>query len=339
MADTPEAHHRVADVAERALIARIRARLGASPAWLTVGIGDDAAVVEPARNVLEVITTDACVEGVHFDRRFVPPDAVGARAMTMNLSDLAAMGASPRLATLSLLLPAALTVGELDGLVDGVGTSAATHRLTVVGGNLSRSPGPLVVDVTALGTVPRRRVLTRAGARSGDHVFVSGVIGAGRAGLEQLQAHGSDAPESVTTLRYLRPEPRVRLGVLLGRARAASACMDLSDGLADGLEQVAGASGVGMDIDAAALPIAAPAREWFEQTGTDPVMAAVAGGDDYELLFTVSPRRLGRLRHVTALAKGLAVTRIGTVTAGPGVRLRVGDRLVPLPPGFSHFGS
>jgi thiamine-monophosphate kinase len=333
-----DAQRSVADLTERALIARIRERLHAAPPWLVVGMGDDAAVVEPARNALEVITTDACVDGVHVDRTIMPPGAIGARALAMNLSDLAAMGASPRLATLSLLLPPAFAVADLDALVDGVGAMAAAHGLTVVGGNLAQSPGPLVLDVMALGTVGRRRVLTRGGARPGDHVYVSGTVGAARAGLQQLHAGGAPDRESPTMGRYVWPEPRVRLGVLLGKARAASACMDLSDGLADALEQVAEASGVAIEIDTAALPIAPETRAWFEAAGVDPVTAAVAGSDDYELLFTVPPRKHGRLRHVTALEKKVPVTRIGIVKAGAGVRLKVGDRLEPLPPGYSHFG-
>jgi thiamine-monophosphate kinase len=328
----------VADLTERALIARIRDRLRAAPPWVIIGIGDDAAVVEPARNALEVITTDVCVDGVHVDSRFMPPAAIGARALAMNLSDLAAMGAAPRLATLSLLLPEALAVADLDALVEGTAAMATAHGVTVVGGNLSRSPGPLVLDVMALGTVGRRRVLARGGARPGDHVYVSGTVGAARAGLQQLQAGASPDRESAATGRYVWPEPRVRLGVLLGRARAASACMDLSDGLADALEQVAEASGVAIEIDAASLPIAPETRAWFEAAGVESVTAAVAASDDYELLFTVPPRKQGRLRHVTALEKKVPVTRIGTVKAGAGVRLKVGDRLEPLPPGYSHFG-
>src|SRR5262245_9078273 len=153
---------------ERDLIGRIRARLAAPPDWLLVGIGDDAAVVEPAKNRVEVLTVDALVEGVHFDRAFVPADAIGHRALAVTVSDLAASGASPRLALLSLVLPANLPLPDFDGLVDGVATLARRHGVHVVGGNLTRSPGPVIVDVTAIGTVKRRQALTRAGARPGD---------------------------------------------------------------------------------------------------------------------------------------------------------------------------
>ena len=131
-----------------------------------VGPGDDAAVIEPERGALEVITTDAQVEGIHFDRRFVPPDAIGHRALAVNLSDLAAMGASPRAALLSLVLPDTLEVAAIDGLLDGLLRLAARHRVPLVGGNITRSPGPLVVDVTVTGAARPRRVLTAFGRAS-----------------------------------------------------------------------------------------------------------------------------------------------------------------------------
>src|SRR5437762_7808054 len=177
----------ISEYSERELIARIEARLPPAPAWLLVGIGDDAAVVEPERNRAEVLTVDALVEGVHFDRAFVPPDAIGHRALAVNLSDLAAMGAAPRLALLSMALPPALAVDDFDAIAGGIAALAAQHRMHVVGGNLTRSPGPLVVDVTYSGTVTRRQALTRSGARPGDELYVSGTVGAAAAGLAALR--------------------------------------------------------------------------------------------------------------------------------------------------------
>jgi len=331
----------VAAAGEHALIARIRQRLPAPPEWLVVPPGDDAAVVAPVRNAFDVITTDACIEGVHFDRRFVPPDAIGHRALAANLSDLAAMGAEPRYALLSLALPASLPLPDFDAILDGLLSEAVRHHVAIAGGNISSSPGPLVIDVTAVGTVRPRRFMRRDGARPGDVVFVSGAIGAARAGLElrRMAADDSGTDSASLSLRYLRPEARVRLGLQLARRQAATACIDLSDGLADGLRQLAGASGAGFAIDAGALPIDPAARQWFERQGQDPVAAAVAGGDDYELLFTVSPKRLGRLRGVERLVRGLPLTRIGTVTKERGVALRRGTHVEDLPAGHEHFAE
>jgi thiamine-monophosphate kinase len=337
----------VASVGERELIARIRARLPPPPEWLLVGPGDDAAVVQPVRNAFDVITTDASIEGVHFDRRFVPAAAIGHRALAVNLSDLAAMGAEPRWALLSLAMPPDLLVADFDAIVDGVLALAGRHRVTVAGGNISRSPGPLMIDVTASGSVRPRRVLTRSGARPGDAVFVSGSLGAARAGLEMCQMStnpdGTDSAEldadAPLRLRYLWAEPRVRLGLLLGRQQAASACMDLSDGLSDGVSRLAEASSVGIEIDADLVPIDDHARQWFERRGADTTLSAVAGGDDYELLFIVPARRQGRLRGVARLVKDLPLTRIGVVTKERDVVLRRAGRLEALPNGFDHFGT
>lgn len=327
----------VADLTERALIARIQARLPPPPDWLLVGIGDDAAVVSPERNRLEVLTVDSLVEGIHFDRAFTPADAIGHRALAVNLSDVAAMGASPRLAVLSLALPPTLPLADFDAIIDGFARLAARHRVHLVGGNLTRSPGPLVVDVTAVGTVKPRRALLRRGARPGDELYVTGTIGAAAAGLMMLKEKSATSAVEPCVQRYLYPEPRVRTGVIVGRAGAAAACMDLSDGLADAVRQVAEASGVGAAIDAGAIPIDPAARSWFATRGLDPIETAIAGGDDYELLFTVRPRMRGRLRAVERHSP-VPITRIGTCTDDGRLELALADgRVEPVPAGFSHF--
>ena len=326
----------VADFTERELIARIQQKVPPPPAWLLVGIGDDAAVVEPERNRVEVLTVDCLIDGVHFDRRFVPADAIGHRAIAVNLSDLAAMGASPRLALLSLALPADFTIDDFDAMLAGLMSLAAAHRVHVVGGNLTRTPGPLTVDVSVVGTVKRRQALTRAGARPGDDLYVTNSIGTARAALEQLRA----GRPSVHADAYLRPRPRIRTGTLLARNRLASACVDLSDGLADGARQICGASAVGVQLDADALPLLPDVRDWFTSTGRDPAMAALEGGDDYELLFAVRPRHRGRVAAV--LTHGdTPVKRIGVCTDTPVMEIRRqqadGVEVRPLPQGYSHF--
>jgi thiamine-monophosphate kinase len=354
----------VAGCSERELIARVRAHLPPTPPWVLVGIGDDAAVVEPERNRVEVLTVDASVDGVHFDRALAPPDAIGHRALAVNLSDLAAMGAAPRLALLSMALPPTLPLADFDGIVGGFAALASRHGVQVVGGNLTRTPGPLTIDVTVIGTVKRRQALTRSGARPGDDIYVSGTIGGAAAGLRLLQSsvgsaqsalvshqssvvsHQSSAgPTTETddwrlTTAYLRPEPRLALGIHLARNKAASACMDLSDGLSDGLEQVAEASGVGMTIDGDALPIDAAARAIFAARGEDAVVEALRGGDDYELLIAVRPRTQRRLAE--AIRRGGApLTRIGRCTAERGITVRRAHvaSAVERPQGFSHFAS
>jgi thiamine-monophosphate kinase len=325
----------ISELTERELVARIEHRLPRRPSWMTVGIGDDAAVVEPERNRLEVLSVDALVEGIHFDRRFTPPDAIGHRALAVNLSDLAAMGAAPRLALLSFALPPALACDEFDGIVTGLAALASRYSLHVAGGNLTKSPGPLILDVTIAGTVKRRQVLTRSGARPGDEVYVSGTIGAGAAGLRHLSSRTTNPAGQSSTVpavlepcihRYLYPEPRVKLGLLLGRNRAATACVDLSDGLADGLRRVGEASAVGMEIDECTVPLDPGAAMTLDE--------AMAAGDDYELLFTARPRSR-RLRAAHSHA-GVQLTRIGVCTANRDLVMR-GGATRSIPQGYGHF--
>ena len=331
---------------ERALIERIRRRVPPAPASLLIGMGDDAAVTQPERGALQILTTDALVEGVHFDRRFSTPFDIGYKALAVSISDIASMGGAPRLALLSLMLPAGTAVEEIDGWLDGFLGLAAESGVALAGGNITRSPGPLIIDVTVVGSVKPRRVLTRGAGRAGDGIYVTGLVGAAAAGLGWLRVEAradaraprpGDAGMGECVARHCRPEPRARIGALLGRNRAASACMDLSDGLADAIVQVAEASGTGAAIDAAALPIHPAARGWFVSRGEDPVDAALAGGDDYELLFSVPKRSRGRLRSVMRESRGVPLTRIGELTADPVIRLVTNGSSRPLPPGYSHF--
>lgn len=326
----------VEQIGEHALLARVLARLPRPTSQVLVGPGDDAAVLAPIRNERLVVTTDAVVEGVHFTRAYSSPADIGHKALAVNLSDLAAMGATPRWALLSLVLPGPWVVSEVEDLVDGLAELARRHHVAVVGGNITRTDGPLVVDVTAGGSVAPRRWLTRSGAQAGDEIWVSGSIGAGAAGLAMLRDPG--AATGVCVAKYRRPEPRVQLGLALGRARAASAAMDLSDGLADGLRQVAAASGVGVRIDASLLPIDASASAWWTSRGTDPVMAALKGGDDYELLFGVRPRSAGRLRAVRRHVADPPMTKIGVFTRDTAELVVVRDgNEERIPEGFEHF--
>jgi len=345
---------RISDAGERALIERIRQRVPPADSSLIVGIGDDAAVTAPDRGALQVLTTDALVEGVHFDRRFSAPADIGYKALAVNVSDIASMGGTSRFALLSLMLPADIPIFDVDELIEGLLSLAKELRITLAGGNITRSPGPLIVDVTMIGSVKPRKVLTRAGGRAGDDLYVTGHVGTALAGLEWLRHHAgqedagsvgapvrvprpSDPGLAECVARYCRPAPRARLGSILGRTRTATACMDLSDGLADAVTQLSSSSRVGAQIDAALLPIHPAAGTWFKDRDRDSIVAAVGGGDDYELLFAVPPRRRNRLRGVCREARGIPITRIGALTSEPTVGLLRDGRVEPLPSGFVHF--
>lgn len=331
----------IASLGERALVARLRARLEADPPAVRIGIGDDAAVLVPERQTQIVLTTDSLVEGVHFRRDWTTANAIGYKALAVNLSDIAAMGATPQASLLSLAVPANLPLADFDALIDGYARLAHDTRTPLVGGNLARSPGPLVVDVTVIGHVRPRRVLTRAGARPGDELYVTGLPGMAAAGLAVLSRMAGRETltdeERACVDRHERPEPRLRLGRVVGRVGAAAAAMDLSDGLADAARTLAEAAGIGVVVDGATLPVHAGVRAVAEAEARRPIDLVVGGGEDYELAFAVSPRRRSRFLAAVGRAGQVPVTRVGVFEAAPGAWLDVEGVRTPLPTGFHHF--
>ena len=331
----------ISDLGEQALIARVRARTPSSPDWVLTGIGDDAAVLQPARGMVDVVTTDSLVEDVHFRRTWSTSRDIGHRALAVNLSDLASMGATPRAVLLSLAMPALLPLDEFDGLIDGFLALAAQEGAPLVGGNLTRSPGPLVIDVTAIGAARPRRILRRSGARAGDLLFVTGRLGAAAAGLALRRAGAEmarmDADQRACVLRYDRPDARLRTGVIVANNRAASACMDVSDGLADAARQIAEASGCGVELNTDAIPIHPGARASASVHGKDALSLAWSGGEDYELLFAVPRRRTRLFLAAIRQAGEVEATEIGICTKNRDVCAIAGGARSPLPDGFQHF--
>ncbi len=320
----------ISDLGERALIERIRSRVPDAPPWVLLGMGDDAAVLEPARGELDVVTTDCQVEDIHFRRAWMSMHEIGRKALAVNVSDLAAMGAEPRAATLSLALPRVLTVADFDLLIDGFLSLAREVRVPLVGGNLAESPGPIVIDVTLIGSGRRRRLLTRSGGRAGHLLYVTGTLGRAAAEVERalrtLEA-GTPSPGALAPcLRGpLSPASRLRCGVQVARNRAASACMDISDGLADAVSQLAAASGTGARIHSTQMPV-------------DPVATleqALRGGEDYELLFAVPLRKRRGFEAIAGRHAG--VTCVGELTPGRNVVLDRDGQPEPLGGGFTHF--
>ncbi|MGE0814890.1 MAG: thiamine-phosphate kinase [Vicinamibacterales bacterium] len=324
----------VGERGEHALIEWLRRRLAGAGSDVVVGIGDDAAVLVPEPRTLLVQTTDALVDGVHVASRLMPPRDIGRRAVAVNLSDLAAMAARPAWVLLSLVLPDDLSVSAFEALVDGAADEARLAGATIVGGNITRTPGPLVVSVTATGHVRRRRLLRRDTARPGDELWLTGAIGGAAAGLAMLEAGG--AADATCVARFRTPTPRLREARALAREGAARAAVDLSDGLADAVRQLTAASGVGATVEAATLPIEPAARHWFTARGEEPIGRAIGASDDYELLVAVPPKGGRRLRAARA-SFATPLTRIGVATAAPDCVLVVDGRPEPLPSGYEHF--
>jgi thiamine-monophosphate kinase len=275
---------------------------------LVLGPGDDAAILAPPAGEELCATVDAVEEGVHFDRRFTPFD-VGWKALAVNLSDLAAMGARPLWALVALGVPAGTPAARLAGVARGLGACARRHGIAVAGGNVSRAPG-LSVTVTVVGSVPRGRALRRQGARPGDAVLVSGTLGEAALGLER-------GARARFARRQRRPEPRLALGrALLG---LASAAIDLSDGLVQDLGHLCQASGVGASVRLAELPLS-PAYLAATAGRSDPWAPALSGGEDYELCVTVPVRKV-RAALAAAARAGTPLAVVGTVTRARGVQV------------------
>ncbi len=287
---------------------------------VVVGVGDDGAVLEPTPGKHQVTVIDTLVEGVHYPRDMNPAD-VGYRAVAVNLSDIAAMGARPRWMTLALSLATA-NAPWLDAFAEGLYAAAAEHDLALVGGDTTSAP-QVVVSVQITGEIEPGRALLRSGARPGDTIYVTGTLGDAAAGLHGLL---SGRPVKQLVARFARPSARVAFGQAL--VGTASAAIDLSDGLYGDLGKLLAASGVGADIDLAALPLS---EALIENYAPERATAfALGGGVDYEICFTASeaPPEPGVM----------PLTAIGTVTAGHELVCRRDGEIVPYDDsGYRHF--
>ena len=274
-------------------------------------LADDAALVDLSPERQLVVATDALVAGVHV-LPDDPPDLVARKLLRVNLSDLAAMGAEPLAYLTTLMRPREVDDAWLEAFVHGLAEDQERFGLGLLGGDTTATPGPFAANITILGTVPRGRALLRKGARPGEDVWVSGTLGDAAIGLRILEGLAVPDEEAAPFVeRYRLPEPRVELGVRL--RDIASAAIDVSDGLVADLGHICRASGVGARIRLEDVPIRPLARRipgWRE--------CALAGGDDYELLFTAPPAARGRIAEIAA-ELGLPLSRIGTIEAGSGV--------------------
>jgi thiamine-monophosphate kinase len=305
------------------------------------GIGDDCAVLRLPRNHEALVTTDFSLEGVHFRREWHPADAVGHRCLTRGLSDIASMGGEPLAAFLSLAMPADLPQRWADEFLTGLLRLAKRHGVTLAGGDTAQSPDGVLADIMVLGSVPRGQAVLRSGARVGDDIYVTGLLGGAVAVLEQLRAEGSRPGAaslarkrsanrlSYEQRRHFYPEPRVEVGHFLREKKLASAMIDISDGLSVDLAHICEESGVGAWISEAAVPH--PPGATLEQ--------ALHGGDEYEFIFTVPA---GKSPRVPAVITGVPITYIGTVVKGKGIWLvdREMKSRRPLEArGWQHFGG
>ena len=287
-----------------------------------LGLTDDAAMLTPPPGHTLVVTADANVGGVHFFPDD-PPDAIAKKALRVNLSDLAAKGAKAAGFVLTLALPKGVGDDWLKAFARGLGADAKTYDCPLLGGDTVYTPGPVAISITAFGTLPKATMVKRSGARVGDHVIVTGTIGDAALGLKLRKERGATKRWKLDTTmrrhllaRYLVPNPRNALAEAL--RRNASAAMDVSDGLVGDLGKLCRASGVGADVDVARVPLskAALAVLVADPKATETMLT---GGDDFEVVATVPPRKLKSFLAVARRA-GVPATGIGRVTAGTGAR-------------------
>ena len=305
-----------------------------------LGIGDDAALVTVPHGKQLAITTDTLIEGVHFPRDTFPAD-IGYKALAVNLSDLAAMGAKPTWFTLCLSLPA-FSTAWLDSFCSGLEEMMRQQPITLIGGDTTR--GPLSISIQAMGLVDSGCALRRSTARPGDDIYVSGRVGEAGVGLRVVQRQLAVDGESLLAAvkRLNRPQPRNALGEAL--TSLATACIDVSDGLLADMNHLLNKSQVGADIDLDKVPIAAALSsgtlisrlELPDVTTQGLRRFAASAGDDYELCFTAAPAQRAQI-ELAAQQAGVPVTRFGTVTQAPGIfdSARGGEMISPH--GYSHF--
>jgi len=300
---------------ENSILSRISARFrssrsrAAAPS-VALGIGDDAALFRPKPGFETILTCDWFIEGTHFLRDRHPPDAVGWKCLARALSDIAAMGGTPRCFLLSLALPETHAGRWLNLFLGGLNRASHRFRCALAGGDTTRRR-EILINVAVVGEVPTGHAVLRSGAQPGDILYVSGSLGEAEFGLQLLlRSKGPTSRRSSVTRKHLYPEPRLALGQWLLKKRLVTSMMDLSDGLSSDLPRLAAASSVGARVEVAKIPRVRTSAPVLKQ-GRDPLQLALYGGDDYELLFTVPP---GKTEFLSRTFQGAALTAIGKIT-------------------------
>jgi thiamine-monophosphate kinase len=328
---------KLADLGEFGFIERIREAVARSKGTgVRVGIGDDCAVLELPPGQVLLTSTDLLIEEVHFSSDWSDWRGLGSKCVSVNVSDVAAMGGCPRHLYLGLAIPGTMAMEDLDAFLEGFLEAAAGYGAVLVGGDTCRSPGPLMISVTVEGAAPTDQVVNRSGARPGDAIYVSGALGDSALALKRLQS-GQPVAEILAD-RHHQPQARVALGRALAEARLPSAMIDVSDGVLADLGHILEASAVGARLEQALFPLSSEfSQAMIEEPGLFDL--ALSGGEDYELLFTVPADKEPLLAELMA---DVPVTRIGTVTEAELGFLLVDEAGQVRPvkaKGFNHFGG
>ncbi len=322
---------------EFALLARLRGKLGAvrDDADVIVGNGDDAAVIKAGEGKCWVMTCDSQVSGVHFPSvEDASGFAVGYKSLAVNVSDVSAMGAKPRFALISLGIPEDTDVPFLDDVYEGIRVLSERYRIVILGGNVTRTDGPLFVDVFIVGEMRREHVLCRKGARVGDQILVTGYLGDAAGGLHVLSRPQTPIREDVyarLVSAQLKPQPRVAEGAAIAESGLATSMMDVSDGLAGDIHHLCDASGAGAVLWERELPLSPALLALASRTAQDAREWALRGGEDYELLITAPAESVCALHEVVRGAGGVPLTPVGEILpASEGISLECANGIVEL---------
>lgn len=312
------------------LIHWIQQQAGSS-SHLALGIGDDCSIQPQQAGQDLLTTTDLLIEGVHFERKWTTMFDLGRKAVAVNISDIAAMGGTPQSVFLGVGRPKEISDGEIEEFLSGVLAEVKGYGAVLAGGDTCRSPGALMVSLTVQGAVATDKAICREGASYGDAIYVSGSLGDSALALHLLQQ--GQQPDSYLAARFHTPTPRVTLGQELSQRQLATAMLDISDGLLADLGHILAASGVGAELEMAKIPLSRPFQ--MELSGnTDLIDLALAGGEDYELVFTSPLKDLD-----TQVDMIHNVTQIGIISQEPGLRIRQenGEIYQCQRGGFDHF--
>ncbi len=332
----------IGELGEFALIARLQQRLQSSlPPQVIRGIGDDCAVLRPSPGMELLVTTDTQEEQVHFRREWSTPQDIGWRCLAVNVSDIAAMGGSPLGAVIALSLPPTLSVTFIEGLYDGLQELATAYTCPIIGGNVSKSSEHLAITITVLGELPIGQSAYRSGAQVGDEIWVTGDLGRAKAGLEVLlHPDVSAGPQVANVLaHYRRPRPRLHEAQYLRQHGLIHSLIDLSDGLSSDLAQICTESGVGAQLEAAAIPLSSEVLQVAQDLHIPPLTLALHGGEDFELCLTAPAGRLAPLQSTFTAHFQCPLVRIGTIQPGNTIHVRFPDGTQqPLrAQGYDHF--
>ncbi len=329
-------------IGEFGLIQRIQKKWTKTPRSVLVGIGDDAAAIalpSSKKNIL-LLTTDTLLEQTHFTRATSTFFQVGYKAVSVNVSDIAAMGGTPRFFLVSLGLTGKETVADIDRLYRGINTASRDYGITLIGGNITRSRAGFFISLTVSGEVAKKKIVTRSGGTEGDALYVTGTLGNAAAGLEMLQAGGKRRHTSGVRsliLKHQMPKARFREAQLLAQKKIPSAMIDLSDGLSSDLSHLTKQSGIGAELEIDKIPISPALRRYAKSIGTNPIRYALHGGEEYELLFSVPQKSRAKLDQLVQKGE-ISAHYIGRLSGKTvSIKTASGQIFKMKPAGFDHL--